>query len=231
VASFRHGLSHYVEPELASDEVTLTMVDGRHPILSEAVANSITVASRGVFVSGSNMSGKTTFLRTVAVNAILAQTLYTCLCTRYRACPFVIVSSINHADELAEEKSYYLVEAERLLRIVRASEGENPCLCVIDELLRGTNSCERLSASLAILEYLSGRRALVIVSSHDTELAHAVADCFENYHFTDELGEEGLRFDYRLREGIGSTRNAIRLLEVLGYPGDIVRAARQRLRE
>ena len=229
VASFREELPCYVEPEFVSDNgVCLDIAEGRHPLLSRPVANSLAPTAPGVFISGSNMSGKSTFLRTVALNAILAQSIYTCYATAYRASFFAVLSSINHADELDEGKSYYLVEAERLLRIVRAAEGERPCLCVIDELLRGTNSAERTSASAAILEYLCEQNALVLVASHDAELAQTVSDRIEHYHFADRFDDGQLHFDYRLYKGRATTQNAINVLESLGYPAEITDAARAR---
>lgn len=229
VASFREELPCYAEPQfVAGNGACLELTEGRHPLLSEPVPNSLAPASAGVFISGSNMSGKSTFLRTVAVNAILAQTVYTCYASAYRASFFRILSSINHADELDEGKSYYLVEAERLLRIVRAVEGELPCLCVVDELLTGTNAAERTSASAAILEYLCAQNALVLVASHDAELARTVAGQMDHYHFADRFEDGRLHFDYRLNKGLATTRNAIKLLESLGYPAQLVAAARAR---
>lgn len=229
VASFREELPCYAEPQFAAGNgACLDIEECCHPLLSEPVPNTLAPKSPGVFISGSNMSGKSTFLRSVAVNAILAQTIYTCYARRYRASFFRILSSINHADELEEGKSYYLVEAERLLRIVRAVEGARPCLCVVDELLRGTNAAERTSASAAILEYLCEQNALVLVASHDTDLAHTVSDRIEHYHFTDRFEDGRLHFDYRLKKGLATTRNAIRVLQALGYPAEIIGAARAR---
>ena len=229
VASLREELPGYSDPEFtAGDGVGLELVHVRHPLLSEPVTNSFKPAPGGAFISGSNMSGKSTFLRTVAVNAILGQTLYTCCASRYHASFFRILSSINHADELDEGKSYYLAEAERLLYIVQAVGGDVPCLCVVDELLRGTNAAERTSASAAILAHLCSQNALVLVASHDAELASVVTGAMEHYHFTDHFDDGRLRFDYRLKPGRGTTRNAIKLLESLGYPASVVEEARAR---
>ena len=231
VASFRSSLPEYVEPELVEDGAILELCDGRHPLVEDPVSNSIRTEAGGIFVTGPNMAGKTTFLRTVAVNAVMAQSIYTCYASAYRASFFRIISSITHADELEEGVSYYLVEAERLLRIVKAAEGDVPCLCVIDEMLTGTNWAERKNASVAILDYLRQKKTVFIVSSHDVDLAHALQDRYENYHFTDHLDEDGLQFDYALREGTGSGQNAILLLERLGYPEEIVVQARKGLDE
>ena len=229
VASFRAGLPGYAEPEFVDDGLLLHLTEGRHPLLSDPVPNSIAITSKGVFVSGSNMAGKSTFLRTVGVNAILAQTISTCCAAAYRGSFFRIISSINQADRLGEGKSYYLMEAERLLGIIQAAEAPTPPLCIVDELLKGTNSTERFAASVEILKYLCQQRAIVIVASHDTDMARILQEEYENYHFSDQFAESGLQFDYHLRKGISSTRNAITLLDSLGYPSGIVESARRRL--
>jgi len=229
VASFRAGLPGCCEPEFVEDGPLLQLTDGFHPLLANPVPNSISISSRGVFVSGSNMAGKSTFLRTVGVNAILAQAIGTCCGSSYRGSLLRVISSINQADRLGEGKSYYLKEAERLLAIIQATEGPTPPLCIVDELLKGTNSAERFSASVEILSYLCRRKAIVIVASHDTDLARTLEDHCDNYHFSDQFAESGLTFDYRLRKGITSTRNAITLLDFLGYPQTIVDSAKQRL--
>jgi len=120
VASHREGLPSYVEPEFTSKNKNLMIKEMWHPLLEEPVRNSIDIREKGVIVTGSNMSGKTTFLRTLGVNSILAQTIYTCLARSYVGNYFRIFSSVNEVDNLMEGKSYYLVEAERLLKMIRS---------------------------------------------------------------------------------------------------------------
>ncbi|MBA7466654.1 DNA mismatch repair protein MutS [subsurface metagenome] len=221
-ASYREGLSGYVEPNFSGKELLLEIKDATHPLLTNPVGNSITIREKGVTITGSNMAGKTTFLRTLGVNAILAQTIYTCLATSYTGNYFRIISLISETDSLIEGKSYYLVQAEHLLRMIRSSEKEILTLCLIDEPLAGTNSSERVIASFEILRYLVNHKALVVVATHDLELARKLEFGFKSYHFTDDVDDQGLKFDYKLREGITSTSNAIKLLEYLDYPEDIV---------
>ena len=118
------------------------------------------------------------------------------------------------------------MEAERLLKMIRSAEGSTRTLCVVDELLSGTNSAERLAASSEILRYLIGHHALVIASTHDLELAEMLQDHYQCFNFAGRVDDNGIRFDYQLRDGITSDRNAITLLEYLGYPKEIVEAAR-----
>ena len=229
VASYRKGSAGYVEPDFSGKELLLEIKDARHPLLTDPVPNSITIRGKGVTITGSNMAGKTTFLRTLGVNAILAQTVYTCFATSYTGNYFRIISLINEADNLIEGKSYYLMQAEHLLRMIRSSEKETLTLCFIDEPLAGTNSSERVVASFEILRYLIDHNALVVVATHDLDLARKLEFSFKSYHFTDDVDDQGLKFDFKLREGITSTNNAIKLLEYLDYPEDIVNRSIKKL--
>lgn len=228
-ASYRDGLVKYVEPDFSDKKVLLEINDAQHPLLTNPVPNSITIREKGVTITGSNMAGKTTFLRTLGVNAILAQTIYTCLATSYTGNFFRIISLINEADNIIEGKSYYLMEAEHLLRMIKSSEKEILTLCLIDEPLAGTNSAERVIASFEILRYLINHNALVVVATHDLELAAKLECDFKSYHFTDDVDDKGLKFDFILKEGITSTSNAIKLLEYLEYPEDIISRSMKKL--
>lgn len=225
VASYREGLPGHTMPDFSNEELLFDIKDAKHPLLPEAVPNSITIRQKGITITGSNMAGKTTFLRTLGVNAILAQTIYTCLATSYTGNYFRIISLISETDSLLEGKSYYLVQAEQLLRMIRSSEKNLLTLCLIDEPLAGTNSSERIVASFEILRYLFNQKALAVVATHDLELAGKLEFGFKSYHFTDKVDKDGLSFDFKLRDGITSTSNAIRLLEYLGYPEDIIKRA------
>jgi hypothetical protein len=228
VASYREGLPAYVEPAFIEEGTPLQIEDATHPLLKNPVPNSLTIRTGGVTITGSNMAGKTTFLRTLGVNVLLAQTICTCLASSYAGGLFRIFSLINDADDLLEGKSYYLVQAEHLLKMIRSSEQPGRTLCLIDEPLAGTNSSERTAASLEILRYLADRGATVILATHDLELARELPTDFKNYYFAGHVTGEGLEFDFRLREGITPTRNALDLLRYLGFPEIVVeRAARQ----
>ncbi len=225
IASYRQGVSAYVEPTFTDQGMRLCLEDARHPLLQDPVPNSIAIQDGGVTITGSNMAGKTTFLRTLGVNVVLAQTACTCLASLYVGGLFRVFSLINDADSLLEGKSYYLVQAEHLLKMVRSSEQEGRTLCLIDEPLAGTNSSERGAASFEILRYLADHHATVVLATHDLELARRLQDTFKNYCFTGQVTGKGLEFDFRLREGITPTRNAIDLLRYLGFPVTIVEQA------
>ncbi len=179
--------------------------------------------------STSPIAGKTTFLRTMGVNVILAQTVSTCAASSYRGSFFRVISQINEKDDLNEGKSYYFSQAEHLLKMVRYSERSGSTLCLIDEPLTGTNSSERVAASIEILRYMAAHNALVIMATHDLQLARELEPAFTSYHFTGEVHDQGLDFDYQLKRGITTTGNAIQLLRYLGYPETVVRDASARI--
>lgn len=202
--------------------------NGYHPLLNNPVKNSI-AAERGVLLTGSNASGKSTFLKTLAINAILAQTVNTCAANGYRACFYRIYSSMALRDDLAGGESYYIVEIKALKRILdAAASGEGRVLCFVDEVLRGTNTVERIAASNQILKSLGGTGIVCFAATHDIELTELLREDFDNYHFEEDVRDGDISFNYRLQAGKASGRNAIRLLELLGYDAGITdRASRQ----
>ncbi len=179
------------------------------------------------------MSGKTTYVRTIGVTVVMAQAINTCLATAYAAPQLVVASCIGRSDNLMEGKSYYLAEVEAVLELVRAAASDTPHLLLFDELFRGTNVVERLAAGEAVLLALTGpgKRHFVVAATHDGELVTRLRDTYLPFHFEGQLGRDGLDFDYRLKPGPATTRNAIDLLEVNGAPTEIVTRARRRAAE
>ena len=178
-------------------------------------------------MTGSNASGKSTFLKNVAVNAILAQTLGTCTCSRYRA-PFMkIMTSMALRDDIGGGESYFIVEIKSLKRILDEAQKGAPLLCIIDEVLRGTNTIERIAASSRILKELDKPWVLPFAATHDIELSYILDGIYHNYHFEEEIRDNEVIFNYLLQKGRATTRNAIRLLDMLGYDPSIVEDARK----
>jgi hypothetical protein len=230
-ASFRAGRRDWTRPSFVQPGAPAKLSNLRHPLLVDAVPNSVSLApGRGLLITGSNMSGKSTFLRTVGVTAVLAQTLNTCLASEYYAPVFTVRSCIGRSDDLLSGKSYYIAEVENLLGLVQASVGSAPHLFLLDELFRGTNAVERIAAGQAVLLELvsnAGRTNphVVIAATHDGELVDLLPDNYSAFHFGDVVGPEGLIFDHQLRPGPATTRNAIALLRLHGAPQDLVRRA------
>lgn len=231
VGEYRMNLQgDYCVPEFVeeTDGSHLDVKELYHPLLHEPVKNDITV-KRGVLLTGSNASGKSTFLRGVALCAILAQTLHTCMARSYRGNMFRIYSSMSLQDDLASGDSYYMVEVKSIRRILEnvkeAEKDKKQVLCFVDEVLRGTNTVERIAASTQILKALSGEHVVCFAATHDVELTRLLADDYDNYHFEEEIIEDDIFFPYRLKSGPATTRNAIALLKMLGYDENLVKDA------
>lgn len=230
VASLRAGTPGWTRPRFLPPGSPAVFTDLRHPLVDAAVPNSIELGPPyGVLITGSNMSGKTTFLRTLGVTTVLAQTINTCLAAEYAAPVLQLRSCIGRRDDLLQGKSYYLVEVEAVLSMVRASQSPAPHLFLFDELFRGTNAVERIAAAEAVLTELTATpRHLVVTATHDVELVDLLRDRFVAYHLSDRLGPEGLVFEYRLAPGPATTRNAIALLDLCGAPDGLVARAMRR---
>ena len=230
IAGFRLSLPCWCVPEFTEDDAPFTARDMYHPLLPDPVGNSIT-ADMPVLLTGSNASGKSTFLKAAALSALLAQTICTVCASTYKAPRYRIYSSMALRDDIDSGESYFIVEIRSLKRILDATaraDGERPVICCIDEVLRGTNTIERIAASAEILRCFSERKVMCFAATHDLELASILEGSFTNYHFEEEIKDGDVVFSYQLKDGKATTRNAIRLLSALGYDEDIVKAAGNR---
>lgn len=228
--SYRKSLSEgYCIPALSKEQenIYLSAKEIYHPLIAHPVKNSIT-AKRGVLLTGSNASGKSTFLKTVAINAIFAQTIHTALADSYEGNYFHICTSMALRDDLVGGESYYIVEIRSLKRILNHAAEDKPVLCFVDEVLRGTNTVERIAASTEILKSLTTRNVLCFAATHDVELTGLLEAAYDNYHFEEEIVEGDVHFQYRLLSGKATTRNAIKLLGVMGYEESIISNAEER---
>lgn len=225
VASFRAWLNEYCLPEFTTEKQY--MADTLyHPFLENPVPATIETR-QSVLLTGSNASGKSTFIKSAALNAILAQTIHTVCAKSYRASFFKIFTSMALADNLFSGESYYIVEIKSLKRISDAITEETPVLCFVDEVLRGTNTVERIAASSRILYSIATTNALMFAATHDIELTYMLEECFKNYHFEERIENGQVLFDYQLKKGRAFSRNAIALLGMLGYPEEIIKKAEQ----
>lgn len=134
-----------------------------------------------------------------------------------------LVSSISPKDDIISGKSYYLSEAEGISRIIKALNKDVTVFCPIDEIFRGTNPVERISASAEILKYINDRNSISIVATHDRELVDMLNEEYDFYYFCEKVtSDEGLSFDYKIKKGINKEKNAIKLLKYIGYPEEII---------
>lgn len=227
VASFRHLLPYMCTPEF-TDGGRMNIKNVYHLALNSPVANSLD-ESKPVLITGSNASGKSTFLKSVAINALLAQTVNTCPAEEYSAPFYRIYSSMALADNIEAGESYYIVEIKSLKRIVDAAGKPGAkILCFIDEVLRGTNTVERIAASSEILKNLASNGVMCFAATHDIELTHILEDYYSNYHFTEEVEDDNVVFSYVLQNGRATSRNAIKLLKIIGYDNAIIDNSKRR---
>lgn len=227
IGAYRESLSYFCIPEFCSKPY-LEGEDVYHPLIEEPVANSFK-EEKGMLLTGSNASGKSTFLKTVALNTILAQTIHTCMAEKYVLCMFRVYSSMSLRDDLANKESYFIVEIKALKRVIDGVQKEGaPVLCFVDEVLRGTNTVERIAASTEILESLLGNNSMCFAATHDIELTRLLEGKYHNYHFEETILEDDIRFNYKLKEGRATTRNAIKLLKILDYEPQIIEKANTR---
>ncbi len=225
MASVRRGLRHYSKPVFTEEKNVFEVTKMGHPTLKNAVCNDISICKENVVLTGSNMSGKSTFLRTIGLNVLLAQTFYTTMTKSYKASMFHMATSISPSDDLMEGKSYYMAEATALLRMLGILEEDMSSLLLIDEIFRGTNPTERVAGASSLLQYLAERNCLVVVATHDIEITEKVKERYHSYHFEEKVTKDSLEFDYLLKEGTLTKPNGIRILEYLGYPEEITQRA------
>lgn len=233
VASYRQRMEEYCIPELhmadTKEDMQHIKIKGMyHPLLKNPVKNDLET-NKCMLLTGSNASGKSTFIKATAINVLFAQTIHTVLAEAYEACFYRIYSSMALRDNILSEESYFIVEIKSLKRIFsEIEESEIPVFCFIDEILRGTNTVERVAASAELLSSVSGQ-AMCFAATHDIELTYLLEETYANYHFAEHIQEEDILFDYLLKEGRADSKNAIRLLSVVGFDETIIRAAQKRV--
>jgi MutS domain V len=224
IASWLQRIPTHCPPAITTGK-TIELIDGFHPLLAAPVANSVALRGQSALVVGTNMAGKTTFIKMVGTNIILGRTLGVCFAATAVVPRSNVMALIRAEHSIESGKSHFFAELERILSFVQRAERDDRVVFLIDELFRGTNTPERVAAGKAVLESL-GAQAQVLVTTHDIELQHLLGPSFLTFHFVEdpELPEV---FDYRLHPGISTTKNAIRLLEKVGFPPAIIREARR----
>lgn len=227
IASWRASLPFYSVPDLSGSGFDVT--DLFHPLLKDPVPNTIAVSSP-VLITGSNASGKSTFLKAAALAALLSQSVHTAPAAAYSGCCYRVYTSMALKDDLESGESYFIVEIRSLKRVLDAAseEGKAPVFLCVDEVLRGTNTTERISASAEILLALSKLPMQIFAATHDLELTELLCGIYTNYHFSETVKCDDVKFSYLLTEGPADSRNAIRLLRLMGYDPSITDRAQER---
>jgi len=223
IASLRNGTLNHCIPSF-NQNMKMDVEGMVHPLILNCISNDIALDSKSVLLTGSNMSGKTTFIRTMGLNVISALRLNTCFATTFSMPRVKLVTAIRMNDDLMNDKSYYFDEVLRIKEMIESSRSGEINMFLLDEIFKGTNTIERISAGKAVLEHLS-KGNFVFVSTHDVELAELLKNNFQLFHFSEMVSDAGIDFDYKLKPGKLTTRNAIKILKYNGYPEHIIREA------
>lgn len=227
VASFRKSEDTWCCPEFWNNHGISGEGIG-HPLIEKPVLNDFTLNNRAI-ITGANASGKSTFMKAMAINVILSQTIHTAIAASFKLPGLKVMTSMSLRDDILSHESYYIREAKYLRRMLEGKRGKVPVLCVIDEMLKGTNTTERLAASSAILEYFMNVDNYVLVATHDMELVYDMKDKYENYYFESQVTDKDIKFDYHIHRGVGGSSNAIALLSLLNFPQRIIFDAKYKL--
>ena len=223
--SFVTDVSSFPEVEASGDPDDNAYFEGKdicHPLLppDSAVSNSVTIRSDIALITGSNMSGKTTLIRTVGVCSILAYMGSAVPCSYMKLGRMRIMSSMRITDNLGEDMSTFKAELVRISEIIKCSkEGTSALLFLIDEIFRGTNSDDRTEGALIVLKNLSAKRICGLMTTHDYAMIDHTVDSFKNicyYHFSETYTDTGITFDYKLSDGISRESNARYLMKLVG---------------
>src|SRR3954470_294303 len=227
LARIRADEPAWVQPRVTSEATSVRAQALGHPLLAadKRVSNDVQVGPRGtlLLITGSNMSGKSTLLRAIGLNTVLAQAGAPVCASEFSMPPISVQTSIRVQDSLELGLSYFMAALARLKAIVDAAEGDRPAdrtlLYLLDEVLQGTNSAERAVAVRAIARHLLDAGAIGAMTTHDLALAQEepLASAATLVHFTERVDPDGqMSFDYRLRPGLATSRNALRLMQLIG---------------
>jgi hypothetical protein len=225
IASLRNGSESYCIPDITEKPGIVHAKEVYHPLIFDCVKNSINIDGKSVLLTGSNMSGKTSFIRTIGINVITGLCLNTFFADSFSIPRMRVFSAIRISDDLMNDRSYYFEEVMTIKELISHSNSEHLNLFLLDEIFKGTNTIERISAGKAVLSNLVKSGNIVLVSTHDIELTELLNQEYELYHFSENVNEKTVDFDYKLKNGKLQNRNAIRILQINDYPEHIIKEA------
>ena len=210
-------------PEIIDEHFTLSGKEIGHPLIlkEQSVTNDFSIrgTSRIDLITGSNMAGKSTFLRSIGVNMILAYA-GSCVCAEtFTVSVAELMSSMRIEDNLAENTSTFYAELKKIKSIIDAVNEDRKVFILLDEILRGTNSLDRHTGSKALIQQLIKKHAIAVIATHDIELSKLENDfpsSIKNYHFDVQVNDDKLFFDYKLKDGICQSMNASVLMKQIG---------------
>lgn len=224
-AVFAYNHPDYVYPEI-SDEFVFEGKDLGHPMLNRKVCvrNDVTVDKHPYFlvVTGANMAGKSTYLRTVGINLILACAGAPVCATSLRFYPYRLVTNLRTSDSLTDNESYFFAELKRLKMIIDRLQSGEQLFIILDEILKGTNSEDKQKGSIALMKQLVSLSGNGIIATHDLVLGNLETEfpqAIKNYRFEADIKDEQLSFSYKIREGVAQNMNASFLMKKMGITG------------
>ncbi|GAA4433389.1 MutS family DNA mismatch repair protein [Pontibacter saemangeumensis] len=223
MAAFRHAHPGYVVPQLSQQPFELRATALAHPLIFSVapVANDFETEGAGhtIVITGSNMSGKTTFLRTVGINMVMALMGAPVCARRFLVAPAQVYTAMRTADNLAENTSSFYAELKRLRMLLELTEQGVPVFYLLDEILKGTNSRDRHLGAMSLIRQLHHRNASGLISTHDLELGameEELPQSVQNYSFNSDIIGDEIIFDYKLTKGICRSFNASKLMQLMG---------------
>lgn len=227
LATVAHDNPHWVFPLVEQGNPFFKAVELGHPLINRGirVCNDVALPQAGTIhiITGSNMSGKSTLLRTVGINLVLAYAGAPVCAAELHCSQLKIYTSMRVQDSLEEGISSFYAELKRIKIIIEAARLNKPLLFLLDEIFRGTNSRDRIAGARTVIKNLAQQNVIGFVTTHDLELGALAEECpkqISNFHFTDRILNQTITFDYRLKVGISKTTNAIALMKIVGIEVD-----------
>lgn len=223
LGTFAYNHPQYTYPELTEKPFCFLATQMGHPLMpaSQCVKNDATIPSRPFFliITGSNMAGKSTYLRTIGVNYLLACIGAPVCCERLKLYPNQLITSLRTSDSLSDNESYFFAELKRLKRIIDLLNQGQQLFIILDEILKGTNSMDKQKGSFDLIRQFMQLKANGIIATHDLLLGSLIKQFPEeirNYCFEADIKENELTFSYKLREGVAQNMNACFLMKKMG---------------
>lgn len=223
LGTFAYNHPQYTYPELTEKPFCFLATQMGHPLMpaSQCVKNDATIPSRPFFliITGANMAGKSTYLRTIGVNYLLACIGAPVCCERLRLHPNQLITSLRTSDSLSDNESYFFAELKRLKRIIDLLNQGQQLFIILDEILKGTNSMDKQKGSFDLIRQFMQLKANGIIATHDLLLGSLIKQFPEeirNYCFEADIKENELTFSYKLREGVAQNMNACFLMKKMG---------------
>ncbi len=223
IATFHYNHPSFIFPQPVDDHLFIKATAMGHPLMKEekAVVNDVSIGENAKLhlITGSNMSGKSTFLRTLGLNMVLAQIGAPVFAKIFSFRPLRLLTSFHHIDSLEDSTSYFYAELKCLQEIVVSLADPRPALVLLDEVMRGTNSKDKHDGTALLIKKLLKYDCLSLIATHDTELGVLSEDhpgVVDNFCFESELKNDELTFDFTMRKGVAKTKNATYLMQKMG---------------